>query len=139
MRGCVGLVAVLFALQSLGTIKFAVPEVPLQTVQSWPKQFGTVTAAAMWGCHLGLGLITRVRYGGFWVVVLATIIEQNIVCGIVLLNVYWLGRAASVWLGVILLREEIMTDWGQVPELGRLHAIGLAWAAWVMIAPVVSR
>lgn len=84
------------AARELGWLKFRLPEVPRQTHKMWFAQFGFVTAAGMWGAHIGLGAATVIKHGGlFMVAALALVLGP--MKGSVLMLAFWLGRALPIW------------------------------------------
>jgi len=139
----VGLLSLVLAAREWGWIKFRLPERKLQTEKVWAHQFGFVVASAMWGLHIGLGFATRVTYGGFWVLVAATLALGDPPFGAILMLSYWLGRALPLWLAPVLLkRDEVLDSSEAVFDHGfvyhRLVGIALAWSAGLTILLAVS-
>jgi hypothetical protein len=97
-----GLAAVLAA-RELGWLSFPVPQRRRQAEKTWYQEFGAVVAAALWGLHIGIGFHTRVRFGGFWLLVALALADRSPLAGAALLACYWLGRALSLWAAPLLL------------------------------------
>jgi len=120
-------------------VRFRLPERKRQTESFWVHDFGFVTASAMWGAHIGLGFATRVKYGGFWALVVAILALGEPFYGAVLMMVYWLGRALPVWIAPVLFKSVL--DVGDFPETiyrhdlvyRRITGAALVWSAVVMI------
>jgi hypothetical protein len=133
------LLALLLAAREWGWIMFPLPERSRQTEKFWVHNFGFRWASAMWGLHIGLGFATRVTYGGFWVLVCVAVAFGDPRYGAVLMMVYWLGRALSVWLSPTFVRQlpdtttpsELVLADGLVYR--RVVGIGLGWSAVVLV------
>lgn len=89
--------ALVLAAREAGWLRFALPERKLQTEKQWFELFGPRTAALMWGLHLGLGLFTRINYGGLWLLILIAVGAADPAFGAALMAVHWLGRSLPVW------------------------------------------
>src|SRR5262245_45479928 len=68
-----------------------------QTEKMWANRFGLMTASAMWGFDLGLGVTTRINYAGYWMVFAACVIRGRATAGMALMLAYWIGRTLPVW------------------------------------------
>src|SRR5688572_20821144 len=65
----VGALALLLAAREWHWLTIPLPELKRQTEKTWAHDLGFVRASALWGFHIGFGFLTRVTYGGFWVLV----------------------------------------------------------------------
>lgn len=92
-----GAVAVLMLLRETGIIGFNPPHCDRQTEKSWVFEFGHVTAAGMWGSHIGLGVTTVVKHGGLYPVVLLAV-GFGLGQGEWVLVCFWCGRIIPMWL-----------------------------------------
>lgn len=92
--------AVLIARELL-SLTFRLPQVRRQTHKSWAMEYGIVTAAGMWGAHIGLGFATVIQHGGLFAVALMAS-SAGSVQGAVLLMFFWLGRTLPLWLVALL-------------------------------------
>lgn len=127
--------AVLLAAREFGWISFPLPSPKRQTERIWAHEFGILGAAVLWGLHIGIGLNTRIRYGGYWLLVTIAVLGRDPRYGALLLAVYWLGRALPVWLAPLFVPAgrfdfaflDALT--GVETAHRRAHAWGLAWAA----------
>jgi hypothetical protein len=94
------------------------------------------------GLSVGTGLRTRVTtwftFSGIWVLVVLAVLGASPAFGAALLGSYWVGRALSVWLAPLAIRDAAAT-----PELVRavnrqyglvrlVHVGSLAWIAIVL-------
>ena len=132
--GGAGLAAALAA-RELGWLSFPLPQRRLQAEKLWYQEFGAIVAAALWGLHIGVGLHTRVRFGGFWLLLVLAALGRSPLAGAALLACYWLGRALPLWAaprlfaaagaGVEILEPVARGEWAQ----RRAHALALAAAA----------
>jgi cytochrome c biogenesis protein CcdA len=127
--------AALLAARELGWLSFPLPERRRQAEKLWYQQFGAVTAAALWGLHIGIGLHTRVRFGGFWLLVAVAVLGRDPFAGALLLGCYWLGRALPLWAAPLLFSRvgagvELLAPVARGERAQRRsHALALAMAA----------
>lgn len=98
--------ALILAARELECIRFALPQVPLQTQKMWQFQFGIVTGAAMWGAHIGLGVATVIAHGGFFVVLAFTAFFGPSL-GALLMICYWIGRTLPLWAATQLVDDPV--------------------------------
>ncbi len=135
----IGFLSLVLAAREWRWISFGLPERKRQTEKFWAHEFGFVMASAMWGLHIGLGFATRVTYGGFWILVAATLAVGDPLYGAVMMLLYWLGRALPVWVAPALLKSR--SDAVELPEaiLGhrqvfrRMVGFALVWSAVVAV------
>ena len=94
-----------------------------------------VIASVLWGAHIGLGFVTRVTYGGFYVLAAAAVLLGDVRYAGLLFAVYWLGRVLPVWVAPLQGRSildpvALMTP----PEAHRaMQGATLAWSAGVVL------
>lgn len=95
--------ATALAAREFGWWSFRLPQIHRQTCSVWASEFGAVCASTMWGAHIGLGFVTVIRHGGFFVVALNAA-AWGPLYGAALFACYWIGRALPVvagpWLAV---------------------------------------
>lgn len=89
-------------------VSFPLPRPLRQTEKFWAHDFGVVTASVMWGFHIGLGFVTQVRHGGFWLVAAAALAFGDAAYGALLFGGYWCGRALSVWVAPLVFPPEAL-------------------------------
>lgn len=87
------------------------PQPRRQTRDVWNYRFGALAASTLWGLDLGLVVTTWFTFAGVWVLLASAFLVQDPALGGVLLLAYWLGRAASVWIGPLLLEDAGQTPW----------------------------
>jgi hypothetical protein len=127
--------AALLAARELGWLPFPLPQRRRQAEKIWYQQFGAVTAAALWGLHIGVGFHTRVRFSGFWLLAVLAVLGRDPLAGAALLVSYWLGRALSLWAAPRLLSlsgagvEYLQAVESSARAQRRTHALALAVAA----------
>jgi hypothetical protein len=134
--------ALVLAARELGWLRFRLPGRERQTEKVWAHEFGFVTAAAMWGFHIGLGFTTYVRYGGFWVLTLAAFAVGEPGYGAALILLYWIGRAMPVWVMPLVWQgrdaSELMESMSSNGALyHRSEAVALVWSAAVLLTCVL--
>jgi hypothetical protein len=130
--------ALTLAAREWGWITFRLPQCKRQTKKSWAHEFGFVTASAMWGFHIGLGLATRITYGGFLVLLAVVFASADVRYGLIVMLAYWLGRTMPVWLLPWLSGADQKTE--ELPEAilasrslhSRLVTFALLWSAVVI-------
>jgi hypothetical protein len=87
----------------LGWIRWRLLEPRRQTRDLWNGRYGWLLGATLWGFDLGLVVTTRFTFAGAWVLVSSAFLVGDALLGSALFLAYWLGRAASVWIGPLLL------------------------------------
>ena len=92
-----GVVGFAFLLRELRVLRFSPPQCDVQTHKRWMYEFGFVTAAGMWGSHIGLAVTTVVTHGGLYPLVLAAF-ASGLGSGEWVLVAFWVGRILPTWL-----------------------------------------
>jgi hypothetical protein len=125
-------------LRELRIVSFPMPEWKRQTNGTWRRRFHPTVAAAFWGTDLGLTVTTRQTFSGAWpVLALAFSLAEPRMSALAVLC-FWLGRAASVWIMPLLLKNasdsaRLLKELSRHhSELQRINVIGLAWGIGVM-------
>ena len=101
---CSGLVACLIIIREIGWIRFPIPQVRRQTFKHWAFDHGLMFGAGMWGAHIGIGFLTVIRHGGFYVLCLYAATLGPSLAALMLIS-YWLGRIVPLWTAPLFLRE----------------------------------
>lgn len=128
--------AALLAAREAGWLSFPLPQRRRQAEKTWYQQFGAVTAAALWGLHIGIGFHTRVRFSGFWLLAILAVLGRDPLAGSALLACYWLGRALSLWAAPLLLPRSGAGVDGREAVDGSARALRLAHALALAVAAV---
>jgi hypothetical protein len=129
-----GLSLVLMA-REWGWIRFRLPERRQQTEKAWMHELGPLGAAALWGLHLSLAFLTRVNFGGFWLVTILAFGLGDPAFGALIFGAHWLGRALPIWVAPLFFEdpnrpEELVHLWAVQRSLyGRIQGFGLLSAA----------
>ncbi|MCY3838039.1 MAG: hypothetical protein OXH09_05220 [Gammaproteobacteria bacterium] len=84
-------------LRETGLVGFNPPQCDRQTEKSWLFEFGHVTAAGMWGSHIGFAVTTVVTHGGLYPLVLLAV-GLGLGYGEWVLVCFWCGRIIPMWL-----------------------------------------
>jgi hypothetical protein len=95
----------------MGWLRLRLAQPRRQTRDVWNYRFGALAASTLWGFDLGLVVTTWFTFAGVWVLLATAFLVQDPVLGSALLLAYWLGRAASVWIGPLLLEDAGQTPW----------------------------
>lgn len=90
-------VALTMLLRELRIVRFTPPQCDLQTHKMWMAEFGLVTAAGMWGSHIGLAVTTVITHGGLYAIVLI-VFSEGLGSGEWILVSFWVGRILPMWL-----------------------------------------
>lgn len=129
--------ALVLAARDAGWLRFPLPQRLRQTEKSWYHELGPVGASILWGLHIGVGLHTRIRYGGYWLLVLLALLGRDPVQGALLFAAYWLGRTLPVWLAPFLgpaVDEELLELARDERIQSKVHALGLLGSAALLAA-----
>ena len=139
--GLLILLALVLAFREWEWLTFRLPQCRLQTESNWAREFGFPTASAMWGFHLGLGFFTYASHGGFLFLVGAALVIGSPIHSVLLMMVYWLGRAASVWVAPFLWSGNDLGDLMQAitNNRRRLHTVVGLTLLWASIAILCLR
>ena len=126
------------ALREIGLISFVIPQSSRQTNVMWGRTFMPAVAAVLWGMDLGLVVTTRQTFAGIWSVVVFATASRHAVVGAAVVMLYWLGRAAQVWIAIPFVRNAndaprlLREVFEQHAVLQRIHVAGLIWAIGVL-------
>jgi hypothetical protein len=123
--------------RELGWSWIPLPQLGRQTNGRWARDTRSLSAF-LWGLDLGLVFTTWFTFSGIWVLVVLAVLGASPTFGAALLGSYWVGRAMSVWLAPLAMRDASAT-----PELVRavnrqyglvrlVHVGSLAWIAIVL-------
>lgn len=132
----IGAVAVMLAARELEIVHFPLPEWKRQTEKAFAHEFGFVVASLMWGFHIGLGFLTRITYGGFWLLIILALALASPVGGAALISVYWLGRVLSVLIAPVLAKNDgelVEEVWAAQWLFHRVVGVALIWVAGVCL------
>jgi hypothetical protein len=100
--------------RELGFIRFRLPQLHRQTMKMWAFDYGVPTAATMWGAHIGLGVATVVKHGGFYALI-ALVLAAGPTIGAAIFAAYWLGRSLPLWIAPSL--ASLSRDGAYIAEL----------------------
>lgn len=95
--------------RELKLLRFPLPQVHFQTDRNWAYNFGFVTAAGMWGAHIGLALATVIKHGSIYILG-ALAIEGGPIFGAILIATYWVGRALPIVLAPLCFSRPFCSD-----------------------------
>ena len=128
-------VGLVLAARDAGWLRFPLPQRLRQSEKTWYHEFGPVGASVLWGLHIGVGLHTRIRYGGYWLLVLLVFFAGDSAYGAAVFTAYWLGRTLPVWLAPVL-GPAVDTDLLDLARDERIqlkvHTLGLLWTAGLL-------
>lgn len=129
-------VATILALREFGRIDFPIPQRSRQTAKTWYGRFGPIGAAWWWGVDLGSGLTTIVTFSGYWLLAITAVMGGSPVYGALVIGLYGLGRASSVWLTPMVMGPILPSSLGELlairPHLHRWHARILTAVAFAL-------
>jgi hypothetical protein len=137
--------AYMFALQELGSIKWALPGTTRSVPKNWWEDLGPSKGALAYGIGLGLGITTVVPFASFYSLALWAVLSANAEYAVALGLAYGVARALPVLLaGVVLAPRRRVPDpratvariaeWGLRRGRFARRANGLADAALAGIA-----
>jgi hypothetical protein len=114
------LLGVLAVARDMGWIQVPLAQPRRQTRDVWTYRYGPLAASALWGFDLGLVVTTWFTFAGVLVLVASAFLLEDVLLGSLLLLFYWLGRAASVWVGPLFLEDAGQTPW-MLDEINNRH------------------
>lgn len=127
--------ALVLAARDLGWLSFPLPQRLRQADKGWYHQLGPVGASIVWGLHIGVGVHTRIRYGGYFLLVLLVFLVRDPGYGALVFTAYWLGRTLPVWLAPVL-GPDADTDLLDLARDERVQskvaALALVWSALLL-------
>jgi hypothetical protein len=109
-------VGVVAAARELGLRRIPLVQARRATRDAWARRWGHRRAALLWGVDIGLFFTTWLTFAGAWFVVALAVASADIPFACGLFAAYWLGRAATVWIGRWL-----------VPDATSTPRLALAW------------
>jgi hypothetical protein len=101
--GLVVLLAAFAALGDFGAIRWRLPQPNRQTRREWGFMFRPPIAAGLWGLGLGVTVATVFTFSGTWLVLTLPVALGEPAFGAAMLLAHWLGRAAPILAGPVLL------------------------------------
>lgn len=137
-------VGVLAIARELGIAALPLPQVARQTKDVWVKRSDPTVAAIRWGLDLGLVFTTWFTFPGIWLITVVAFVVGEPAFGAALFAAYWLGRALSVWIGPLLMRDARETPQllsvvrANYPIFRRAHIMGLALAVAVLAMSIAN-
>jgi hypothetical protein len=138
--GLTGVLAMALAARELGWLSFGLPTVRRQTREIWGKSMSRLAANALWGADLGLAFTTQITYSGPWLLATLAFIGGRSDVGAAMFVVYWLGRAAAVWIAPLLIPHannvpEVLDRIGaSTPAFRAMHVLALlSWPVLLLV------
>ena len=103
------LLAVFAAAGDLGVIGWRLPQPKRQTRREWGFMFRPPIPAVLWGLGLGATGATVFTFSGTWLVLILPVALAEPAFGAAMLLAHWLGRAAPILAGPVLLPAPAQT------------------------------
>jgi len=125
--------------RELGLVRVPLPQPFRQTRGAWAKRFSGVVTSTLWGADIGFVFTTRFTSFGVWPLAASAVIWARPLAGAVLFLGYWSGRALSVWVSPVFVRDAtgalalVSQVRGQYTCMRRVHAIALTCGAVVLM------
>jgi sulfite exporter TauE/SafE len=89
----ISLLSLLYAVHEVGLYRMPTPQSYWQVPQIWSRSMPTRVMASFYGLGLGVGLLTAIPVGTFYVITLGAIFTASPVLGAIILSAFGLGRA----------------------------------------------
>jgi sulfite exporter TauE/SafE len=89
----IGLLAIAYAASDVGLLRMPRPILSKAVPISWWRWWGPYRAALAYGAALGIGVMTRIPFGAFYVLCTWCVLKGNPVYGAVLMGTYGVMRA----------------------------------------------
>jgi hypothetical protein len=124
--------------RTLGVTAIPFPQPARQTRDVWVKRSSPTIAAVRWGLDIGLIYTTRFTFPGMWFLTVVAVVAREPAFGAALFVAYWIGRAVSVWIGPVLMRDAretpqlLMAVHDQYSGFEKAHAAALIMGATVL-------
>jgi hypothetical protein len=133
-----GVVAAMSAVHDLGLLPFRLPSRSWQVPQSW-KRFRPSVMSALFGFGIGLGVLTRIPFASFYLVVFACVGLASLPLALGIMVLYGATRAGTVALvayGQAFApdpHQRLRAFTGLSPLVGYLDGLVLAFAAGIFL------
>jgi sulfite exporter TauE/SafE len=89
----IGLLAIAYALSDLGWLRLPRPILSKAVPITWWRRWGPYGSALAYGAALGIGVMTRIPFGAFYVLCAWCMLQGNVAYGALLMGTYGLMRA----------------------------------------------
>jgi sulfite exporter TauE/SafE len=93
----VGLLALAYACSDLRFIHLPRPSVLKAVPITWWRRWKPYRAALAYGAALGVGIMTRIGFGAFYVLCAWCLLQGNVISGALLMGTYGLARALTLF------------------------------------------
>lgn len=93
-----GILCLLYALHELQIVTLPTPQRKQQVPEKWRYTLPRSLTALFFGLLLGLGYITFIIVGTFYIVTIGAVFFGTPLLGAILFGLFGLGRASSMWL-----------------------------------------
>lgn len=139
-----GILSGIGAMHDMKLLPFRAPSLHWQVPQSW-KRFAPSVMAACYGFGIGLGVLTRIPFASFYIVLVACTGMANLPYAVGLMALYGATRAGAVALcarGQAFARDphqRLMTIAHMGPVIGYLNGIVLAAVAGFLLGTLAVR
>ncbi len=92
----IGLLAIAYALSDLGWLRLPRPILSKAVPITWWRRWGPYGSALAYGAALGIGVMTRIPFGAFYVLCTWCILQGNVAYGALLMGTYGMMRALAL-------------------------------------------
>jgi hypothetical protein len=141
--GASTVIVLTLTMQELSVLRRPAMRMHRQTSQRWRSRTHPWRAAFLWGVDLGMGATTQRPYASFWALLFAVLaISLQPYQTVVVMMLFGVGRAATVWTGPLLARRRSSTAVrealpGEVNRWRPVHAVlMIALAALIVSVPL---
>src|SRR5579872_2939938 len=107
----IGLLAIAYSLSDLGLLRMPRPILSKAVPITWWRRWGPYGSALAYGAALGLGIMTRVPFGAFYVLCTWCVLQGNVAYGALLMGTYGVMRALVLFPVSWGLNRTPITEW----------------------------
>lgn len=107
----IGLLAIAYSLSDLGLLRMPRPILSKAVPITWWRRWGPYGGALAYGAALGLGIMTRVPFGAFYVLCTWCVLQGNVAYGALLMGTYGVMRALVLFPVSWGLNRTPITEW----------------------------
>ena len=135
----VGLLAIAYAISDVGFIRMPRPTLRQAVPISWWRWWQPYGAALAYGASLGIGVMTRIHFGAFYVICAWCVLKGNAAYGALLMGTYGAARALTIFPASwgVYCHRSAATEWLASPLFSLWRAQRILAAALMLFGTLI--